>query len=118
MSDLPLLQICLSAMSHSTQVHQEARFAAVRANFEFTTWVPLDAAERLANAAMRKGFTVWGNTDATSAHLYGAGIVRDEDAVADAVVWLRSITARGQTGQALVHHVRPPHRLIEYDSTR
>jgi len=118
MSDLPLLQICLSAMPHSTQLQQEARFAAVRANFEFATWVPLDAAAQLANAAMRKGFAVWGNCDAASTHFYGAGVVRDEDAVVAALLWLRSITARGQRGQALVHHAHPPHRLIEFDSTR
>ncbi len=117
-SDLPLLQVCLSAMPRSTQLQQGARFTGVQANFEFGTWVPLDAAERIANVAMQKGFTVWGNADAKSAHLYGAGIVRDEEAVVDAIMWLRSITARGQKGQALVHHARPPHRLIEFDSTR
>ncbi len=118
MNHLPLLEICLSAMPRNTQIQQGARFTGIRANFEFATWVPLGVAEPIASAAMRKGFTVWGNADSISAHLYGAGIVRDEEAVVEAILWLRSITERGQKGQALVHHARPPHRLIEFDSTR
>jgi hypothetical protein len=118
MSDLPLLQVCLSAMPRQTQAQQGARFAGVRANLEFATWVPLDDAEQIAYAAMQKGYVVWGNSDATSAHLYGAGIVKGEDGVVDAIMWLRSITKRGENGQALVHNTRPPHRLIKFDSTR
>jgi hypothetical protein len=116
--DHPLLDLLLSKMPPDTRQKVGMSFAAVSSNFEFFTWVPLAQTQAIADEANRRGFTVWGNTDATSAILYGAGSV-PEDQTAAVVVWLRTITAPGaEKGTALVSQPGAPARLIEFDAAQ
>jgi hypothetical protein len=114
---LVLLERYLSAMPDSTQIQQRSRFETVEANFEFGTWVPKDNAEQIGSVAMGKAFVVWGNIDATSAFLYGAGIV-ESGKVAETIVWLRNITAPGEKGHARVFQTGSDERIIEFDSSQ
>jgi hypothetical protein len=107
-----LLNVYLSAMPTATQVQQKARFAGVAANLEFGLFVPMHTAERLAGEAMQKGFTVWGNIDATSAFLYGAGLV-DQDEFTPVMTWLRNAATPNQKIQVGIHNSGEPLKLIE-----
>ncbi|MDD5370269.1 MAG: hypothetical protein PHQ40_14395 [Anaerolineaceae bacterium] len=107
-----MLDVYLSAMPGATQLQQKARFAAVAANFEFGVFISMQAAEQLAGEAIQKGFTVWGNIDATSAFLYGAGVVGQDD-FPPVMAWLRNIATTGQKIQVGIHNPGEPIKLIE-----
>lgn len=107
-----LLEVCLSAMPTATQVQQRARFAAVAGNLEFGLFVPLPAVDSLASEAMRQGFTVWANADATTAFLYGAGSVTP-DAFTTLMNWLRGAATSNQKIQVGIHNEGEPTKLIE-----
>ena len=115
--NLPLLQVFLSTMPKSTQIKQSSRFANVKANFEFGTWIPVPLVDRLINDAMNKGFVVWSNSDANSAFLYGAGRIAKNKQV-NIIIWLQKITQPGQKGQIMIKHTIPAPRLIKFDSSR
>lgn len=107
-----MLDVYLSSMPKDTQVQQKSRFAAVRANFEFGLFIQMQAAEQIAGEAMQKGFTVWGNVDATSAFLYGAGII-DQDRFVEIMTWLRNAATPGQKIQTAIYNPHEPVKLIE-----
>lgn len=107
-----MLDVYLSAMPAATRAQQKARFAAVAANLEFGLFVPMGSAERLAGEAMDQGFTVWGNIDATSAFLYGAGMV-GQDGFTGVMNWLRDAAKPGQKIQVAIHADGEPLKLIE-----
>jgi len=118
-NDHPLLDLLLSTMPLDTSQKVSAAFAPVSSNFEFYTWIPMSQTQSIADEANRRGFTIWGNTDATSAILYGAGRV-SEDQLASVIVWLREITTPGDgvKGSALVTQPGATSRLIEFDSSQ
>jgi hypothetical protein len=90
-NDHPLLDLLLSNMPLDTSQKVSGAFAPVASNFEFYTWIPLSQTQSIADEANRRGFTIWGNTDATGAILYGAGKV-SEDQAASVIVWLRAVS--------------------------
>lgn len=90
-----LLEILLSNYPLETQQKVSANFASVNSNFEFFAWIPKDKTQEIADDANERGFVTWGNIDATSAILYGAGLVSNE-AAADTFSWLEKITVPGQ----------------------
>lgn len=118
-NDHPLLDLLLSKMPLDTSQKVGAAFAPVSSNFEFYTWIPMSQTQSIADEANRRGFIVWGNTDATSAILYGAGRV-SEDQLASVIVWLRAITVPGTgvKGSVLVTQPGTTSRLIEFDSSQ
>jgi hypothetical protein len=115
----PLLDLLLSHMPMDTFEKVRTAFAPVCSNFEFFTWVPLAHTQSIANEANRRGFTVWGNTDATSSILYGAGTIR-EGQLTEVMLWLREITVPGENvkGSALISQPGTQPRLIEFDSSK
>jgi hypothetical protein len=113
---LPLLQVFLSAMPEKTQIQLSTRFAKVKANFEFGTWIPVFLAERYVNDSIQKGFQVWCNTETSSAFLYGAGWVSKKDQ-ASIIIWLQDITQPGQKGQIMIKHLSPPIQMITFYSS-
>jgi hypothetical protein len=106
-----LLERFLSAMSVETQVQQKARFASVAANFEFGLFVPLREVERLFDEATQKGFTAWANVDATSAFLYGAGIVGQEE-FTPIMTWIRNAATPSQKINVGIHNIGEPMQHI------
>jgi hypothetical protein len=118
-NDHPLLDLLLSNMPPDTSQQVSAAFAPVPSNFEFYTWIPMAQTQSIADEANRRGFTIWGNTDATSAILYGAGQV-SEDQAASVIVWLRAITTprAGVKGSALFTQPGTTSCLIEFDSSQ
>lgn len=109
-----LLDQFLSHMPMSTQTQQRARFASVAASFEFGLFVPMQSANRLAGEAMQRGFTVWGNIDSTSAFLYGAGLVGQEE-FTGVVGWLRGAAVPGQKAMLAIHNPGEPMMVVVLD---
>ena len=107
-----LLNIFLSSMPYGTQMQQKERFAQVPANFEFGLFVAMDAADQHVGQAMRNGFTVWANVDASSAFLYGAGMIQPDDFPV-IMNWLRNIALPGNKIFAGIHNPGEAMKLIE-----
>ncbi len=111
-----LLNQLLKSMPRATQQQVGIKFSSVTANFEFFTWVPLTNIQRAGDEASQRGFSIWGNTDATSAILYGAGLVEVDD-FADTIIWLRAITECSKEGTAHLMQPQAADRFIEFDSS-
>jgi hypothetical protein len=97
---LPLLRYFLSAMPVDTRREQHERFRAVRADFEFGTWIDVSRVNALVQESAGRGYAVWCNADATSAFLYGAKSVSDDD-LAGEVLWISKNTLPSMEGTAL-----------------
>jgi hypothetical protein len=95
--ELPLLNIFLSKVNEQTQKQQSERFAGIKANFEFATWVSIIDVEKIVEESMQRGFTVWCNTDSAGAFLYGAIMTGDD--ITQHTMWLSHITVKGEKCQ-------------------
>jgi hypothetical protein len=107
-----LLQVFLSNMPYSTQTQQKERFARVMTNFEFGLFVSMDDIDRYVAQSMSDGFTVWANVDASSAFLYGAGLIQPDD-FTRIMEWLRSIAVPGNIIFTGIHNPGEAMKLIE-----
>ena len=96
-TELPLLNIFLSKVNEQAQKQQSERFAGIKANFEFATWVSIIDVEKIVEESMQRGFTVWCNTDSTGAFLYGAIMTGDD--ITQLTMWLSRITEKGKECQ-------------------
>jgi hypothetical protein len=107
-----MLEVYLTTMPVATQVQQKTRFASVSANFEFSAFVYMENAEKLAMEIMKKGFTVWVNSDTSSAFFYGAGMIEPDD-FSELSTWLGNAAVPGQNIQFAIHNSGEPIKLIE-----